>query len=148
MCARPATRAAAFDSWTGTYRTRSAEFFRNTNTEIQPKLFCNTCAELPITACGVCGGFESVGEATMVWRHSRDSGYETLDGLMCKAGCDDMRRSVAFARNSNISMQQRFEDQFSHWGARMGMTANEFDAAVQYSRNLCSARSVEGVKFT
>ena len=94
-CAKPATCAAAFDSWTGTYRTRSTEFFRNTNTEIQPKLFCNTCAELPITACGVCGGLEAVGKVTMVSRKSENPGYETLWDLMCKVDCGDMRRSVA-----------------------------------------------------
>ena len=91
-CAKPATCGAAFDSWTGTYRTRLADFTRNTNTEVHPKLFCRKCVELPITACGVCGGFEFEGELTKVLR---DAGYDILVGVKCKVCCKD---SVAFER--------------------------------------------------
>ncbi len=68
-------------------------------------------------------------------------------GLTCKAGCDDMRRSVAFARNPNISMQQRFEEGTRELAERMCMNRREIDAAVQCTRDLCSPRLVEGVKF-
>ena len=59
-CAKPAERAAAFESRTKTYRTRISDFV-HIATEIEPKLLCHKCADLPITACGWFGGFDFEG---------------------------------------------------------------------------------------
>ena len=126
-CTKPATRGAAFDSWTGTYRTRLADFTRNTNTEVHPKLFCRKCVELPITACGVCGGFEFEGELTKVLR---DAGYEILVGVKCKVCCNDVHRSVAFEREHD----DRALGANLISPARIDVTASELDEALRRSR--------------
>ena len=83
----------------------------------------------------------------MVSRKSDNPGYETLWDLMCKVGCGDMRRSVAFARNPNISMQQRMVEGTSSYARAMCMDRSEVDAAVQRMTNIWSPRPVEGKTF-
>jgi hypothetical protein len=79
----------------------------------------------------------------MVSRKSENPGYETLWDLMCKVGCGDMRRSVAFARNPNISMQQRMADDTAFGARAMCMNRSESDAAVERMRLILSPREVE-----
>jgi hypothetical protein len=80
---------------TKTYRPRLSDFIGG-GTEIEPILVCHKCADLPITACGVCGGVEFEGVVTRVYRGLDDPGYETLLGLTCKGGHEEVRRFVAF----------------------------------------------------
>ena len=122
-CAKPAEQAVAFEAMTKTYRTRTSDF-TCIHTEIEPILVCHKCADLPITACSVCGGVDFDGKLTHVYRASDDPGYETLLGLTCKGGHEEVRRSVAF----KIRPQTRWmhqQDQALRRGAYQ-MSRDEF----------------------
>jgi hypothetical protein len=124
FCAGPAEQAVAFEAMTKTYRHRLSDF-RGGCTEIEPILVCHKCADLPITACGVCGGLEFDGVATRVWRGPDDPGYETLLGLTCKEGHEEARRSVAFRIRPHTRMQHQIDQGLV--GARWQISRNEFE---------------------
>jgi hypothetical protein len=123
-CAEPAEQAVAFEGRTKTYRPRLSDFTSGF-TVIEPILVCHRCADLPITACGVCGGVEFDGVETGVCRGPGDPGYATVLGLTCKEGHEAARRFVAFG----IRPHTRFVNQTEQGllGARWQLSRNEFE---------------------
>ena len=138
FCAGPAEQAVAFEAMTKTYRHRLSDF-RGGCTEIEPILVCHKCADLPITACGVCGGLEFDGVATRVWRGPDDPGYETLLGLTCKEGHEEARRSVAFRIRPHTRWQHQIDAGLN--GARWQISRNEFDELCSRVRYMTRDRS-------